>query len=94
MIKALDGFSHLVLVGARTAVAFFGYQGLPSFPLPNDLKVRTLADTDQDAVEALRALADATGSAAADLPSGERPGVQAPEGPLTAASIASAIVRC
>ncbi|PKW17717.1 acetolactate synthase large subunit [Saccharopolyspora spinosa] len=92
VIKALDGFSHLVLVGARTPVAYFGYRGMPSFPLPNDLKVHTLADTDQDAVEALRALADATGSTAADLPSAERPQVQSPEGPLTAASIASAIV--
>ncbi|MEV0703736.1 acetolactate synthase large subunit [Saccharopolyspora sp. NPDC050389] len=92
VLRSLEGFSHLVLVGARTPVAFFGYRGMPSFPLPNDLKVRTLADTDQDAVEALRALADATGSAAAELPNAERPQVQAPEGPLTAASIAAAIV--
>ncbi|MCI2417597.1 acetolactate synthase large subunit [Saccharopolyspora sp. K220] len=92
VLKALDGYSHLVLVGARTPVAFFGYRGMPSFPVPNNIKVHTLADADQDAIDALHALAEATGSAAAELPHAERPQVPTPEGPLTAAGIAAAIV--
>jgi acetolactate synthase I/II/III large subunit len=92
VLKTLDGFSHLVLIGSRTPVAFFGYRDMPSFPVPDDIKVQTLADTDQDAVQALHALAEETGSATAELPGSERPQVRSPEGPLTAAGIAAAIV--
>ncbi|MER6992666.1 acetolactate synthase large subunit [Saccharopolyspora hirsuta] len=93
VLRVLDGFSHLVLVGARTPVSFFGYEGLPSFPVPDGIAVHTLADVEQDAVEALRALAEATGSAATELPVPEPPEVAVPDGALSAAGIAAAIVR-
>ncbi|MGP4020263.1 acetolactate synthase large subunit [Saccharopolyspora sp. 5N708] len=92
VLKVLAGYSHLVLVGARTPVAFFGYRGMPSFPIPNKIKVHALADADQHAIDALHALAEATGSAATELPNAERPQVPTPDGPLTAAGIAAAIV--
>ncbi|GAA0502528.1 acetolactate synthase I/II/III large subunit [Saccharopolyspora subtropica] len=92
VMRVFDGFSHLVLIGARTPVAFFGYRGMPSYPLPNRLEVHELADANQDAVEALRTLAEVTGSAAVELPRAERPQGPTPKGPLSAASIAAAIV--
>lgn len=92
VMKVLDGISDLVLIGARTPVSFFGYQGLPSIPIPTDTKVLSLANPDQDALQALHALADATASAAADLPATPRPEVQIPEGPLTSTAIAAGIV--
>lgn len=92
VLRVLDGFSDLVLVGARTPVSFFGYQGLPSYPVPDGVQVHTLADVEQDAVEALRALAEATGSAATEVPLPAPPEVSVPDGALTAAGIAAAIV--
>ncbi|MER7016215.1 acetolactate synthase large subunit, partial [Saccharopolyspora sp. NPDC000359] len=87
VLRALDGFSHLVLVGARTPVSFFGYEGLPSFPVPDGVEVRTLADVDQDALDALRVLAEATGSAAGELPAPATPEVAVPEGALSVSEV-------
>ncbi|MGW1678074.1 acetolactate synthase large subunit [Saccharopolyspora sp. NPDC002376] len=92
VLRTLEGFSHLILVGARTPVSFFGYPGVPSYPVPDDMQVQTLADVEQNAVEALQALAEATGSAATELPVIARPEVPTPNGALSAADIAAAIV--
>jgi acetolactate synthase-1/2/3 large subunit len=48
----------LVLAGARSPVAFFGYPGLPSLIAP-DLARLTLATPDQEAASALEQLAEA-----------------------------------
>ncbi|RRO19865.1 acetolactate synthase large subunit [Saccharopolyspora rhizosphaerae] len=90
--EALQGYSDLVLVGARTPVSFFGYKGQPSHPLPSGMAVHELADSDADALHALAALAERTGSAAEEPPHAERPEVVAPAGPLDADAIAAAIV--
>ncbi|MDI2032241.1 acetolactate synthase large subunit [Saccharopolyspora sp. TS4A08] len=90
--EAFEGFSDLILVGARTPVSFFGYRGQPSHPLPDGIKVHELADTDADALRALAALAEATGSAAEEPPHAKRPEVANPSGPLDANAIAAAIV--
>jgi acetolactate synthase-1/2/3 large subunit len=92
VLNVLGDVSDLVLVGARTPVAFFGYKGMPSAPVPAKTRVTTLASPDEDAVHALHALADVTGSAAGDLPAADRPSVPTPEGALTANAIAAAIV--
>ncbi|MEB3369097.1 acetolactate synthase large subunit [Saccharopolyspora mangrovi] len=90
--EAFEGFSDLILIGARTPVSFFGYKGQPSHPLPDGLRVHELAGTDADALNALAALAEATGSAAEELPKAVRPAVTAPSGPLDADAISAAIV--
>ncbi|MER5390656.1 acetolactate synthase large subunit [Saccharopolyspora sp. NPDC002686] len=92
VLRTLEGFSHLILVGARTPVSFFGYPDVPSYPVPDDTQVHTLADVEQNAVEALQALAEATGSAATELPVIAPPEVPTPSGALSAAGIAAAIV--
>ncbi|GAB3277939.1 acetolactate synthase large subunit [Parasphingorhabdus pacifica] len=92
VLETLEGFSHLVLVGASTPVAFFGYRGMPSIPVPTDTRTHTLATPQEDAVNALRALAEATGSAAAELPAFDRPAVCEPEGELTPSAISASIV--
>ncbi|GAA4858142.1 acetolactate synthase large subunit [Saccharopolyspora rosea] len=92
VLDALDGFAHLVLVGTRTPVSFFGYQGMPSVPVPKGTRVHVLAERGEDAAGALRALVEATGSSAVEPPDGERPEPTAPEGPLSASALAAAIV--
>ncbi|TWG07388.1 acetolactate synthase large subunit [Saccharopolyspora dendranthemae] len=90
--SALDGYTDLILIGARTPVSFFGYKGQLSHPLPDGLNVHELADADADSLTCLTALAEATGSAADKLPRAERPKVTAPTGALDANAIAAAIV--
>lgn len=93
VLNTLEGCSDLLLVGTRTPVAFFGYQGMPSVPIPNGTRVHTLAGPGEDAAQALTAVADATQSTSAILPAPAQPGVPTPEGTLTASSVAAAIVR-
>lgn len=54
-IKALAGSRHVVLVGSREPIAYFGYENLPSRFAPAG-SVLTLADPGEDGVEALEAL--------------------------------------
>ncbi|GAA4883073.1 acetolactate synthase large subunit [Saccharopolyspora cebuensis] len=91
VLDALDGFSDLVLVGTGTPVAFFGYQGLPSFPVPDGTAVHPLADKGDDVRGALRALAEAAGAAATAPTAPPRPGPTAPSGALNASAVAAAI---
>lgn len=93
VLDALTGFTHLVLIGARTPVSFFGYRGLPSHPLPNGLETHTLAEPVEDATSAVQALAEATGSDAAHPDTGARTRVPTPEGELAPETIAAAIVH-
>ena len=71
---------HVILVGARAPVAFFGYPGKPSLLLPPGCEVQTLAGPDQDLIAALAALAEAVGAArnGSNAPPAERP--QVPRG--------------
>jgi acetolactate synthase I/II/III large subunit len=56
-IEALDG-CQVVLVGADSPVAYFGYEGIPSRLAPEHL-VRTLSSLDEDGEQALLDLAGA-----------------------------------
>ncbi|MBB3676330.1 acetolactate synthase-1/2/3 large subunit [Modestobacter versicolor] len=58
--KQLDGVQHLVLVGAKEPVAFFGYPGMDGRLVPEGCTVHVLAEPGEDAVAALHALADLT----------------------------------
>ncbi len=55
----LEGLSSLVFVGAEPPVSFFAYPGRPSWLSPEGATLVKLAGARQDAVHALRALADA-----------------------------------
>jgi acetolactate synthase-1/2/3 large subunit len=73
-IQALARFEHIVLVNAKAPVGFFAYPGLPSIQYPREAQLHVLSRPDQDAVGALRALADALGAPAVPIPDpGPRP---------------------
>ncbi len=90
-LEAFSRFDAIVLAGAKSPVAFFGYPGLPSSLVPRSCAVTTLADPGQDAVAGLEALAEALGAP----PNGtlmdltERPAK--PSGALDAASVGQAL---
>ncbi|MHA6803377.1 acetolactate synthase large subunit [Salinifilum ghardaiensis] len=91
VLAALDGCTDLVLVGARTPVSFFGYQGQPSYPLPPETRIHTLAEPTEDATAAVHGLAAATGSESTAPVRADAPELTPPEGTLTAQDVARAI---
>lgn len=56
-VAQLDGVAHLVLVGAKSPVAFFAYPDKPSDLVPDGCRVHTLAGAGDDVLAALEALA-------------------------------------
>jgi acetolactate synthase-1/2/3 large subunit len=67
-IKALERFKHIVLVGARAPIGFFGYPGLPSVQHAPEAQFHTLSRPDQDPVAALTELAQALNAPPVALP--------------------------
>jgi acetolactate synthase I/II/III large subunit len=61
-LKMLAGTKHVILVGAKAPMAFFAYPGKPSLIAPADSDTHVLARPEQDAIEALHALADELGA--------------------------------
>jgi acetolactate synthase-1/2/3 large subunit len=61
-IAALSPYKSVVLAGARSPVAFFGYPGLPSYFISPQQKTVTLATAEEDVEAALEALAEALGA--------------------------------
>jgi len=57
--KALWRYSHIILVGARAPVGFFGYPGQPSVLHNPSTVFHTLSRTDQSPADALKQLCDA-----------------------------------
>jgi len=57
--ELLSQYETFVLVGAGEPVTFFGYEGIPSRLIPPDRKKLEMVTENQDAAEALEALADA-----------------------------------
>lgn len=88
--QQLAGLRHLVLVGARRPVSFFGYPDRDGDLTPDGCVVHPVVDRDGAATEALVALADlvAPGTAARLVAAG-RPDL--PTGPLDLGSAAAAI---
>lgn len=83
--KALARYSHIILVGAKPPVGFFGYPGQPSIHHNPATVFVELSRADQDAAAALDALAMELGASKPLLPdSGPRPerakGSPTPEG--------------
>ncbi|HEY0826347.1 MAG TPA: acetolactate synthase large subunit, partial [Ramlibacter sp.] len=89
-IEALAGFEHIVLVSAKAPVGFFAYPGLPSIQYPPQAQLHVLSRPEQDAVAALRALAEALGAPEAAIPDpGPRP--QAASGAPTPDKLAQTV---
>jgi acetolactate synthase-1/2/3 large subunit len=82
---------HVVLVDARSPVAFFAYPGKPSLLAPEGAEIHELAGGAEDAGAALAALAEAVGAAAdaAVRAPASRPAL--PDADLTAESLMTAI---
>lgn len=89
-IAALAGTKHLVLAGAGSPVHFFAYPDVPGTPVPEGCTVHVLSAPGEDAVAALRALAEkAAPDAEPELLEAERP--ELPTGPLDPRSMAAVI---
>ncbi len=84
---------HMILVGARTPVAFFAYPGKPSVLIPETCRTHLLAPAAGDAMGALEWLADEVGANDAEpaRETEQRPALES--GGLTIDKIASAIGR-
>ncbi|HEV7871643.1 MAG TPA: acetolactate synthase large subunit, partial [Modestobacter sp.] len=88
--KQLDGVEHLVLVGAKEPVAFFGYPDMPGRLVPEGCTVHVLATPEEDGVGALHALADlAAPGATPQVAEGRRPDL--PTGALDIRSFADVV---
>ena len=89
--ECLAGLSRVVLVGAEAPVSFFAYPGKPSWLCPDDARIVTLAAPRDDAVQALRGLADLLGapSAPADVQPAITPAVE--DGELDAPSLGAVL---
>ncbi|NGM86834.1 acetolactate synthase large subunit [Parapusillimonas sp. SGNA-6] len=91
-LKALQDVEQLILIGARTPVAFFAYPGKPSVLIPEHCEVISLTQPGDDVPLALEQLADAVGADASFAPGvAERSAKDLPTGPLTAAAVIQAI---
>jgi acetolactate synthase-1/2/3 large subunit len=89
-IAVLAPYEHIVLVNAKPPVGFFAYPGKPSEQAAPGAQLHVLSRPDQDAVAALRHLAEALGAPAATLPdAGPRP--QAPQGEPTPEKLAQLV---
>ncbi|HXV93507.1 MAG TPA: acetolactate synthase large subunit [Pseudonocardia sp.] len=86
----LAGARHLVLVGARSPVTFFGYPGKPSDLVPQGCEVHTVAARDGAAAAALEALAELVAPGAVPaVAEAARPPL--PTGALTAETAAAVV---
>jgi len=91
-LAVFEGVKHVVLVGAKPPVAFFAYPDKPSRLWPPDCEVHTLAESREDTLQALEALAEALGARAHDA--ALQPLAPPPlpdDGPLTIESMSSAV---
>ncbi len=88
--EALEPFAHLIAIGTRSPVSFFGYPGLPSHPIPETCSVQVMAGAGEDCTAALEELAQVLdardGGVLAAL---ERP--EAPSGELSVGSLGIAL---
>ena len=88
----LQGFTHIVLVGAKPPVGFFAYPGKPSLLAPPGCSFSTLATVEQDIVGALEDLAaalDAQALAPAHVARLDKPAL--PHGPVTLDGVAQVL---
>lgn len=61
-LKVLDGARHIILVGAKEPIAFFGYPNKPSKLAPTGCQMHVLSYPEEDGVGALQSLAEEIGA--------------------------------
>ncbi len=91
ILKRLDGYEQLILVGALPPVSFFAYPDQEDWLTPPQCKLLTLSHPHEDGNAALAALADALKASAAPAAPGSGPLELPPSGPLTTASVMHSI---
>jgi acetolactate synthase-1/2/3 large subunit len=81
----LAGVRNLILIEAQPPVSFFGYPDTPSYLLPENAAVFTLAQRGEDGTGALEAMVEECGAGAAAIPLAQDAAPAAiPDGALTA----------
>lgn len=90
-IEQFKDFRNLILIGARSPVAYFAYPGKSSVFTAPECKIHTLASAGEDYLGALEALAEALSvrGAEATVEKADRP--RTPSGEITLAGLAAAI---
>ncbi len=89
-LAALEPYKRIVLAGAISPVAFFGWPGFPSSLVPEGIEVLSLAGPDDDIVGALESLADSLGVPAYEAENLSRPDLPKDE-PLTAEAVTGTV---
>lgn len=74
-IEVLKDVEHIITVCAQAPLGFFAYPGVPSHHHPEQAKVISLCDVEQDAVAALQALAEELNAKATAAPSFAKPDI-------------------
>ncbi len=91
-LHQLGNVAHLIIVGTRAPVAFFGYPDLPSSLVPEGCRVHVLAEPDEDVAGALDALADGLGATPGGASAAPESSFERPTGALTPQSLAAAVI--
>jgi len=90
-LEALSPLETIVLAGAKSPVAFFGYPKMPSSLVPEGRRVVELAAPTDDVIAALEALADALGAPRAVSPASKVTRPERPTGKLNALTVGAAV---
>jgi acetolactate synthase I/II/III large subunit len=90
-LETLSKFDAIILAGALSPVAFFGYPNLPSSLVPEGRTVLNLATPEQDAPAALEALSEQLGTAGAALHASEAKRPSRPMGKLDSVTVGAAL---
>ncbi len=91
-LKAFEDTEQLILVGAKTPVAFFAYPGKPGVLVPPACDIIPLTGPGDDLAQGLQALAEAVAADNTVAPlTSQRTAAQLPSGALNAAAIIQAI---
>jgi acetolactate synthase-1/2/3 large subunit len=91
-VQKAVGDDHVILVGTREPISYFGYEGIPSRLVAPD-KLTTLTTVTEDSVGALRQLAEALGASAWRPHAQPAAEVSVNTGKLSAQSIVQLVVR-
>jgi acetolactate synthase I/II/III large subunit len=90
-LAALADVKHVILVGAKTPVAFFAYPNKPSVLTPKECQIHVLALPEQDGVHALEWLADEVGARSQRAPLAEYAPPSPASGVITPTALGASI---
>jgi len=90
-LERLARFKHIILIGAKSPVAFFAYPNKPSRLEPDGCQIHTLTLPTEDGLKGLAMLADRVGAAKTEPLLAEHNPPALPTGALDAESIAATV---